>query len=225
MGSGHKEPKLMRPAKGVNLGTRPMLFKKSIAQKDGNVKAHVALQHKEPRQCVILVASRCADDPQHRVSNDLFVRRLFRQRRRVDAVAQPCRARPVRKDVPEMRLALAAQHFSPFHEMAAVGFGRDIVFADRRGETGPAGARVEFVVRREQFLSAADAGIGARLMIIAIFAGKGPLGALFPGDLILLVRQLRFPFCIGFDDFIGHKCLPLAEGYIGWPPPLIEMAA
>src|SRR5271166_5593031 len=105
--------------------------------------------------------------------------RLGLQRRRVDAVAKPGWARAIVEDVAEMASAFRAQHLGADHAVAGIALLIDMAFGRRRGEARPAAAGIEFGIGFEQRLSAAGADIGARAVLVLIFAGERPLGRLF----------------------------------------------
>ena len=73
--------------------------------------------------------------------------------------------------------------------MRAVSNLVDVRRDDRLGETRPAGARLELVRRREQRLTGYDVDVDARLLVIVVLAGEGPLGAVLLGDPALFRRQ------------------------------------
>src|SRR6185437_944424 len=78
-------------------------------------------------------------------SPPLFLRHQL-ERRRIHAIAQPGRVRPVGKDVTEMRVAFGAQRLGAGHEMAVIGPGGDRLVVRRLEEAWPAGAGIEFGV-------------------------------------------------------------------------------
>src|SRR6266851_6639552 len=69
--------------------------------------------------------------------------RLQLQRRRIDAVAQSGRAGAVLEHMPEMAVALRAQHFGPDHAMADVALLVDVALQRRLGKARPAAAGIE----------------------------------------------------------------------------------
>ena len=85
------------------------------------------------------------------------------QRRGIDAVAEAGWGRSVVKDVTEVSVALATQHFSPGQEKTSVALSADALAGCWRMKAGPAGARIELRVRIEENVPAADAAINARL--------------------------------------------------------------
>src|SRR3979411_2789598 len=129
------------------------------------------------------------------------------QRKAVHAVAQAGRLRPIVKDVTEMAAAAAAVNFSPQHPKGAVlGLADGIV--ERLIKTPPAGAALACRLRGEQRQVAAGAGEDALVMLLEQRARTRALGALLAQDFILLRRQLRAPFRIGFFDleFLRGVC-------------------
>src|SRR5688572_28834510 len=68
------------------------------------------------------------------------------ERRRVDAIAQSGRLRPVLEYVPQMRVTAAAHGFSPAHAVARVIFGGDVFGHSRSGKARPARAGIELVI-------------------------------------------------------------------------------
>src|SRR6185437_10077684 len=106
----------------------------------------------------------------------------------------------------KMRLAAAAQHLGAPHEEAAISLGVDAILGDRLIEARPACAAIEFRLRGEELLAAADAGIGAGAMLVPIFAGESALGAFLARDAELLGRKLCLPFRIGFLGLVlAHR--------------------
>src|SRR5882757_10651945 len=85
--------------------------------------------------------------------------RLQLQCRRIDAVAQSGRAGAVLEHMPEMAVALRAQHFGPDHAKADVALLVDVALQRRLGKARPAAAGIELGVGFEQRLSAAGAGV------------------------------------------------------------------
>src|SRR5207245_1385462 len=67
-----------------------------------------------------------------------------------------------------------------------------------------AGAGVELGLGVEERLPATDALIDAVALVIPVSAGEGAFGALFAGDVELLLAQLPAPLVVGFHDLVGH---------------------
>jgi len=101
----------------------------------------------------------------------------------------------------EMGAAVVAGHFGAGYAKAVIGVLVDQVCIGGRMKAWPAAASVEFCLGTEKRRAAADAAVGAGLVAIPVFAGKGTLGALAAGDVELVVVQLFAPFGIGFFDF------------------------
>src|SRR6202044_3101350 len=80
----------------------------------------------------------------------------------------------------------------------------------------PAATGVEFGIRLEQNLAAADALVGAGRGDLVVFPGEGALRRLLPRHGILLRRQLLAPLCIRFYDLVRHG-LFLLETSQAWP--------
>ena len=55
----------------------------------------------------------------------------------IDAIAQTCGARPIGKDVSEVRVTAAAEDFLAHHAVASVSLDIDVLFTERRIETRP----------------------------------------------------------------------------------------
>src|SRR5262245_32982780 len=81
------------------------------------------------------------------------------QGRRIDAIAKAGRPWAVVEDMAQVRAASAAGDLGPPHSQGVVGLGFDGLFLNGLPITGPAGARVKFVLRTEQFLPAGDAHV------------------------------------------------------------------
>src|SRR4029077_7264590 len=113
-------------------------------------------------------------------------------RGRVNAIALAGRGRAVVKNVTQMRVALAAADFGPFHAERAIRFLGNVLVVDWLGKAGPAAAAVEFIERREKRLPADNIDINSGAMIIPILVAKRRFGAALLGHVILLRRELLF---------------------------------
>ena len=82
----------------------------------------------------------------------------------------------------EVGVALAALHFRARHAVGAIGFFHHIFLGDRRVETGPAGAGIEFGVGAEKFGAATDAAENAFVMDVEIRAGERRFRRRVAGD-------------------------------------------
>src|ERR1700681_3337683 len=121
------------------------------------------------------------------------------QGKAIHAVAQAGRLRSIVEDVAEMAAAAAAVNFGPQDPESPV-FGLADGVVERLVKTRPAGAALEFRLRREQRQVAAGTGEDALAMLLEQRARSRTLGALLAQDVILLRRQLCAPFRIGLFD-------------------------
>src|SRR5437764_961730 len=94
-----------------------------------------------------------------------------------------------------MATAAAAMDFGSRHEKAAVGLGFDRV-VERRPKARPAGAAVEFGVRRKERLSAPGAVIDPGAVLLIEGARSGAFGAVLPQYPVLRRRQLTPPLLL-----------------------------
>ena len=117
---------------------------------------------------------------------------------------RPVGSRSVVENVSEMRVAAAAEHFGARHAVAGVPLHFHIFCRDRLPVARPARAGMEFRVRTEKRLAAADAGIDSIGLGIFVFAGEGRLGSLLARHEKLFVVQLRTPLRIALLDFFAH---------------------
>src|SRR5258708_14706516 len=69
----------------------------------------------------------------------------------------------------------------------------------------PSAAGIELGVGFEQRLSAAGAGIGARRLLMLVFAGERPLGRLLAQHRVLHRRQFLAPLGLALLDLAGHR--------------------
>src|SRR5262245_847320 len=143
----------------------------------------------------------------------MFVRTLSRLRRgltrrkrerdAVDAIARAGGFRSVREDMAEMRIARRAADLGAAHEPRAILV---LTHGARRGrcpETGPAGAGLEFGIRRESRRAAAHAFERAVALFAVERMREGRLGAVLAGDAVLLGREQLSPLLVGLADFSG----------------------
>jgi hypothetical protein len=72
-----------------------------------------------------------------------------------------------------------------------------VLRSDRLKEARPAGAGIEFGIRRKQRQSTTGAGVNTRLLIIEQRAAKRPLRPLAAKDAELLRRQPLSPLVVG----------------------------
>lgn len=88
--------------------------------------------------------------------------------------------------------------------MAEIGPGYHVFLGNRRKETGPSRARIEFGFRGKQRQAAADAKILAWLFLVIKRATKLALGASRAGDAELFIRELFSPLRFGLDH-LGNR--------------------
>ena len=69
------------------------------------------------------------------------------QCRRIHAIAQPRRLGAIGENMAEMRIALAAERFSPLHTVTAVAFLNDFVRSFRLPKTGPTRSAIKLSLR------------------------------------------------------------------------------
>src|SRR5688572_16353092 len=122
------------------------------------------------------------------------------ERNGVDAEPQAARRRAIGKHVSQMRVANVAQRLHALHAVALVEVIRDDARLERLREARPTRAAVELARRVEQRRVAADAVVTPRREQRAQLRAERPLGALLPGDLIFLGRELRAPFGVVLLD-------------------------
>src|SRR6266700_970041 len=115
------------------------------------------------------------------------------------------RAVAVLEHMPEMAVALRAQHFGPDHAMADVALLVDVALQRRLGKARPAAAGIELGVGFEQRLSAAGAGVAARPLLMLVFARERPLGRLLAQHRVLRRRQFLAPLGLALLDLAGHR--------------------
>ena len=124
---------------------------------------------------------------------------------RVDAVAQAGGRGAVREDVAEVAAAGGAGNLDPPHAVAHIFDLGDVLGHPRLPEARPAGARVEFFVRLEQRVPAADADVSSLVLACVVLARKGGLGPAHPRDGVLLSREMFFPLLVGFRNLGGNQ--------------------
>src|SRR5579862_8398647 len=99
-----------------------------------------------------------------------------------------------------MSVASRAQHLCALHEKGIVSPRDDVVGSNRLPKARPPGPRIILGIGAEQRRAAADASIESLRVQFVIGVCEGPLSAGLAGNLILLGRQLFFPFSCALDD-------------------------
>jgi hypothetical protein len=109
-----------------------------------------------------------------------------------------------------MRPAIGAMHLGTRAPKAFVYLGANGLGVQWIKKRRPACAAVVFGVGGKEWLAAADAGVGAGLLVVGVFAGEGSLGG-FVSRHIKGQRLSAFffeqgaPLVVGFLDFVvGH---------------------
>src|SRR5687767_8149806 len=121
----------------------------------------------------------------------------------------------------EVRIAIAAQHFDTFHEMAGVGLRPNVIVGRGSAKTWPAGAGIELVVGFKQFGAAAHAAIHPGIVVVPVFAAKGPLCSLLPRHCEFIGRKLALPFGVAFFNLAHTSIIPARSNgkvMVNWSP-------
>jgi hypothetical protein len=117
----------------------------------------------------------------------------------------------------KMRAAIRAMHFGACAPKAFVHLGANGFFVQRIKKRRPACAAVVFGVGGKEGLAATDAGVGAALLVVGVFASEGSLGGFVSchveGEgLSAFGFELFAPLIVGFLDFVsGHDGEGLEE--------------
>src|SRR5258706_9384442 len=127
---------------------------------------------------------------------------LEAQRRRVHAVAQTGRTRPIWEHVAQMGAAVAAPRLGAGHAVALVDLLLDCVGTERLEEARPARSGVELRLRREQRSLAADTHVRAVLVAVPVLAGERPLRSGPPSHLELLGGQALTPALVVLGELV-----------------------
>ena len=103
-----------------------------------------------------------------------------------------------------MGITTGAEDFRPGHAVFIIGDGCDVFLGDGLEEARPAGARIELGVGREEREIAADALVGASLLIVEKGAAEGAFRALAAADFVLRRRQTGGPIGVGADNLVDE---------------------
>jgi hypothetical protein len=104
----------------------------------------------------------------------------------------------------QVRAAVGAVHLGALHPQQAVHLGLHRIGRQRLEIAGPAGAGIVLGGSVKQRLAAADAGVGAGLLVVGVLACEGAFGRLVPGH----VKSQ------GLGPFLGEQGLPLGVGFL-----------
>src|SRR5258708_30705174 len=122
----------------------------------------------------------------------------------IDAVALARRAGAVGKDVAEVRVAAAAEHFLARHSVADVPVDLDFCFIDRRIEARPPGTGMKFRFRSKERLPATHTDIHARFLHVFVLSCARRLGAFLARHMILLWCEYLAPLRFALMNFFAH---------------------
>ena len=104
-----------------------------------------------------------------------------------------------------MRAALLAKHLSPLHSLAGIILFINIGFSAGFEETGPTGARLELVSRKEERETTAHADVHAGTVIVPVAVCECELGAFAPSDSVFEGRKFAPPLFFGLVDLLTHS--------------------
>jgi hypothetical protein len=135
------------------------------------------------------------------------------QRRRVHTVAKSGRRRAVVEDVPQMRIASAAQYFGTGHVERYIDGGADVLSRDRRPETRPAGVRIELGGRAKERIAAAYAAIDSVAGPFVVLIIEGRFGARMACYLELLGLEQFTPLRVRLDH-LRHRRRTLLDARV-----------
>ena len=108
-----------------------------------------------------------------------------------------------------MSFAACAVDFGSGKDQLVISSGFDHFGVDRLPKTWPAGAAVEFVLRRIGREVTACAIVDPGFLIIVHVVGKGALGVFVPQDLVGLRHEQFSPLLVGLHDFDNLRNLNL----------------
>jgi hypothetical protein len=138
------------------------------------------------------------------------------ERRGIDAIAQSRWSGAVVEHVPQVRAAAAAGDFRTTHPVRIVSRLGDGLRSRRVIKTRPSAARMKLSFRTEQFLPTTHALIRSGCFGPFILTGKGWLCPLLTGYIVLIWRELLFPFRVRFLYPVCHS-IPLYASAIFSP--------
>src|SRR6266446_6777543 len=118
------------------------------------------------------------------------------QRRGIHAVAQTSWLRPIREDVPQVRVAKGAFDFRPQYARAKILFLVNIFRGDGFPKARPARPGFELHVRIKERVAAIHAAVQPRRVLMVERPRESKLGRRAPRYIILQRRELLLP--VGF---------------------------
>src|SRR5436309_9495930 len=109
------------------------------------------------------------------------------------------------EQVPKVRSAARAFHLITCHSMTDICLVGDLVFGQRRIETGPAGVRFKLCIGAEQFVSACPTEVNSFFVIVPIRVLIWRLCFGFAQDLKLSRSQNLSPLVITQRHLLRHR--------------------
>lgn len=122
----------------------------------------------------------------------------------VHAIPLASRSWAIVEDMAQVGITYGAEDFGAYHEMTEVPFGSNIFSLGRGRKARPPGTRVILGGGGKQLGPTTDAGVDSGRFVVMVFSGKGALGTVFAGHLVLLGGELLLPLCVGLLDFFNH---------------------
>lgn len=121
----------------------------------------------------------------------------------VDTESQACFfLRAIIEDVPQVTIAFGTENFHPAHAIAEIRFEPHILSIDGLEKAWPTRARFKLCVALEQRKVAANAVVGAFLLVVQIPAAEGGFRSLAPQNPVLLFRQPLLPLRIAQYELV-----------------------
>lgn len=119
------------------------------------------------------------------------------ERRGIDAITKTRGRRSVRKNMPQVTVALGATNFRAHHPVTAILDFFDGILPNRSKVAGPTRSRIEFRLGIEERRGTTNACVLTIRLVIPEFTRKCPFGATTTRHLVLLRRKSVAVFCIG----------------------------
>lgn len=113
----------------------------------------------------------------------------------VDAVAFAGGLRAVVENVAEVGIGTGAADLVADHSVGVVGADFYSGVLDGFGETGPAGAGIEFILGAEQGFTTDDGYVDTFFLVVEVFVFEGGFRAIFHGHAILHGGEFVFHGC------------------------------
>jgi hypothetical protein len=97
----------------------------------------------------------------------------------------------------QVGITFSAQNLLAIEAKTRIHTGVDISWCHRRAETRPTRAGIEFVLRPEQGIPAADTTINSGPVIVPVSVPERELGSSLTGNGVFLRRELPAPLDVG----------------------------